>query len=85
MRPAQPLVSTQQLSSFLLSARKSRGLSQTELASRLALSQNRLSELERNPGSLSVSQLLALCDQLGLQLLVQPRGADSQPPSAVEW
>lgn len=87
--PSQPIVTPSQLGLLLQSARKSRKLSQAQLAMRLGLSQNRLSELERNAGALSVAQLLALCGQLGLQLSVQGRGepdpaARATPPGA-EW
>ena len=71
--PAQTIVTPGQLGLLLQSARKSHGLSQAQLATRLGLSQNRLSELERAPGTLSVDQLLALCGQLGLQLVLQER------------
>jgi HTH-type transcriptional regulator/antitoxin HipB len=71
--PAQPIITANQLGQLLQGARKNRKLSQAQLATRLGLSQNRLSELERNAGSLSVDQLLAICGQLGLQLSVQRR------------
>ena len=62
-----------QLGVVLQGARKSLKLTQAQLGKRLGLSQRRVSELERAPGTLSVDQLLALCAQLGLQLTVQPR------------
>jgi HTH-type transcriptional regulator/antitoxin HipB len=85
--PPQPIVTPTQLGIVLQGMRKSRKLSQAQLAARLGLSQNRLSELERNPGTLSVEQLLALCAQLGLQLTVQARdGTDASPaPPATDW
>ena len=42
------------------------------------MSQARLSELERAPGTLSLEQLLALCQQLGLQLSIQHRDASTE-------
>ncbi|KJS69383.1 MAG: helix-turn-helix domain-containing protein [Serpentinimonas sp.] len=75
----QPIVTAAQLGAVLHSARKGQRLTQAQLAQRLGLSQRRVSELERAPGTLSVDQLLALCAQLGLQLSVQPR---VQPPAA---
>ena len=72
---AQVILSTDQLGLLLQSARKARKLSQAQLASRLGLSQNRLSELERHAGTLTAEQLLALCRQLDLQLVLQARGA----------
>lgn len=80
--PAQPIVTASQLGLALQSTRKSRKLSQAQLASRLGLSQNRLSELEREPGTLSVDQLLALCGQLGLQVVLQRRDDPAAPAAS---
>lgn len=76
-----------QLGVVLQGARKSLRLTQAQLGQRLGLSQRRVSELERAPGTLSVDQLMALCAQLGLQLTVQPREQASQTPDAQpgEW
>lgn len=87
--PPHSIVTPGQLGLVLQSTRKSRKWSQAQLAARLGLSQNRLSELERNPGTLSVEQLLALCGQLGLQLTVQGRDEAGAPkaaePDATDW
>ncbi|MBC5785073.1 helix-turn-helix domain-containing protein [Ramlibacter sp. USB13] len=87
-----PLLTTMQLGHVLQSARKLRGLTQAEMGERLALSQKRISALERNPGSITVEQLLGLCSALGLELTIAPRttppmaakGARA-PRSKVEW
>lgn len=75
-----------QVGRLLQSARKAQKHSQTALASRLGMSQARLSALELNPGHISVDQLLTMCANLGLELLIQKKGepADvaSTPP---EW
>lgn len=83
----QNLVTASQLGVVLQGARKSHKLTQAQLADRIGLSQRRLSELELEPGTLSVDQLLAMCAQLGLQLTVQPReGVPSvSAPQAGEW
>jgi HTH-type transcriptional regulator / antitoxin HipB len=83
----QPLVTSSQLGAVLLGTRKSLKLTQQALAGRLGLSQRRLSELERAPGTLSVDQLMALCSQLGLQLSVQPQTGATTPaePHPGEW
>ena len=87
LRRTQPLVMASQLGVVLQSARKSLKLTQAQLGERLGLSQRRVSELERAPGTLSVDQLMALCAQLGLQLTVQPRERAPQTPEAQpgEW
>ena len=76
-----------QLGVVLQGARKSLKLTQAQLGERLGLSQRRVSELERAPGTLSVDQLMALCAQLGLQLSVQPRMQAPQTPDSQpgEW
>ena len=62
-----------QLAPILQATRKSAGLSQTELAKRLDLSQSRLSAMELDPSSIGLDQLLALCSALHLELLVQTK------------
>ncbi len=76
-----------QLGVVLQGTRKNLKLTQAQLGQRLGLSQRRVSELERAPGTLSVDQLLALCAQLGLQLTVQSRESAPQTPDTqtVEW
>lgn len=78
----QPIVTAAQLAALLVNVRKSRKLTQAQLGARLGLSQKRISELERAPGTLSVDQLLAICNQLGLRLDVHLRD-DSRAASNV--
>jgi HTH-type transcriptional regulator/antitoxin HipB len=75
------LLTPTQVGQLLQSARRAAGLSQTELASRVGLSQPRLSTLENNAGAATVDQLLALCSTLGLELFLQKRG-DSDTESS---
>lgn len=82
----QPILTSAQLGTLLVSVRKSRKLTQAQLGARLGLSQKRVSELELAAGTLSVDQLLAICVQLGLQLNLQLR--DDTPPAraaATAW
>lgn len=84
-----------QVGLVLRAVRKSAKLSQKQLAAKLGLSQNRMSELETDPGSMRVDQLLAVLSALGLELQVQTRGGSpaagseggAGPPtiSKVEW
>ncbi len=75
--------SSQQFSTLIKTTRKARGLTQAEVASRLSISQNRFSELERDASGLTVDRLLVLARMLGLELFVQrsgaPSGAGSSP------
>ena len=67
-----------QLSPLLQAARKSAGLSQTDLAKRLSLSQSRMSALELDPASMRLDQLLSVCATLQLELVVQSKGSPEQ-------
>ena len=71
-----------QLGALMLARRQALGLSQQDVASRLGISQNRLSELERNPERLTIERLLAYANLLGLELVLQSK-ATTQPPT--EW
>lgn len=86
-RRSHPISTAAQLGAVLQSARKSRKLTQTQLGTRLGLSQTRMSELELAPGTLSVEQLLKLCANLGLQLSVQPHEDNSAPSNlpGTDW
>lgn len=84
---SQPLVTGTQLGPLLRGARKSLRLTQAQLAKRVGLSQRRISELELDPNSLSVAQLLTLCNQLGLQVVIQQKEThlpESEPHQG-EW
>ncbi|MBK7052880.1 MAG: helix-turn-helix transcriptional regulator [Rhodoferax sp.] len=63
---------------ILQAARKAVGLSQTELARCLGLSQSRLSAMELEPASIRLDQLLTLCSALQLELLVQTKAPAPQ-------
>lgn len=73
-----------QLGQILTTRRRANKLSQRTLAAKLAISQNRLSELEANPGTLTVERLLDLANLLGLELVIQDRQPE-QPSSRTEW
>ena len=71
-----------QIGATLSGRRKHLKLSQTDVANRLGLSQNRLSELEAKPETLTVEQLLALLNVLGLEMSLGERTGGK---SRVEW
>ena len=83
MSPATPILTAASLGRILQSARKAQGLNQTQLAARVGVSQARMSALEREPGTLSVDQLLAICSSLGLQLSIAAK--DASTPPATDW
>jgi HTH-type transcriptional regulator/antitoxin HipB len=78
-----PISSATQIGATLASRRKHLKLTQAEVAEKLSLSQNRLSELEANPGTLTVDQLLALANALGLELRLGERASSGK--AKVEW
>ncbi|MDR1934298.1 MAG: helix-turn-helix domain-containing protein [Candidatus Accumulibacter sp.] len=80
--PSQTLLTASQLGQLLQSARKARKMSQAALASRVGLSQSRVSHLELHAEELSVAQLMAWCAALNLELALGPRGGDKAPSSA---
>ena len=63
-----PLTHAKQIGATLQARRKALDLSQTQIAEKLGLSQNRISELENHPETMTVQQLLALANVLGLEL-----------------
>ena len=84
----QILSISDQLAPLLQAARKSAGLSQTELAKRLSLSQSRMAAMELDPASMRLDQLLSICATLQLELVVQTKGSPDQSqtgPTRQEW
>jgi HTH-type transcriptional regulator/antitoxin HipB len=73
-----------QIGRILAARRKALGLSQQELATRLNVSQNRLSELELAPERLTVERLLVALNLLGLEMVVRERSSKPKPTTA-EW
>lgn len=73
-----------QAGQLLAGRRKTSRLSQQWVADRLGISQNRLSELEEQPGRLTLERLIALANVLGLELVLRDRAAGA-PPAATDW
>ncbi|PUE21285.1 MULTISPECIES: helix-turn-helix domain-containing protein [unclassified Limnohabitans] len=67
------LVTPIQMGQILKTARKTSQLSQTKLASRVGLSQSRISAFEQQPENIGLGQLLSVLNVLGLELTIQPR------------
>lgn len=81
---SQRLLTALQLGQLLVSTRKQHKLTQTAVATRVGLSQNRISYLEKHPDEISVKQLLSWCSALELDLRLGERDTSdaSSPP---EW
>lgn len=72
-----------QLGLLLKAVRRQKGLSQQELAIKAGgTSQARLSQLELQPGRLTLERLLLITAALDLELVVRPRQSDIEP---AEW
>jgi len=72
-----------QVGQILRARRKARRVSQQQLAAKLDLSQNRLSEIESGVAPLTLERLITLANVLGLQLVLQDKAEESD--SAAEW
>jgi HTH-type transcriptional regulator/antitoxin HipB len=68
----------EQLSAYLRALRKSRGLTQRQLAEQLGVSIARVSVIEQNPGAVSLKQLLRLLHALGANLSLDSAPAASE-------
>lgn len=86
-----PLRTALQLPALLQGYRKESGMTQTELARRLGVTQQTLSALERNAAKVSADRLLELFNLLGVEVVLRKRRAgDAAPASAAsptgpEW
>jgi len=75
-----PIHTPDQLAVHIKSLRKARGLTQAQLGTRLGVKQVRVADIERNPGSVSVDQLLRVLHALDARLLLAD--AHAYPPAA---
>ena len=75
----------EQLPALLKAFRKQAGLTQGQLATRLGMTQQTLSALERNAQKVSAERLLHLLGILGVDMVLQEKpaspGNESQPPT----
>ena len=77
-----PISTPTQAGLVLATRRKALKLSQRDLASRLGISQARLSELETDPSRITLDRLISLAGALGLELVLRDRPTSS---SNAEW
>lgn len=74
----------QQLSALMRAFRKSAGISQAELATRLGVSRQAVSALERAPESATFDRLMKVWAVLGLEVSLHPAVRKAAPPEQ-EW
>src|SRR5687767_7180182 len=68
-----------QLSAHLRALRAARGLTQTDVGRLLGVKQSRIADIERDPGSISVTQMHKLLSALGAHLVLRDSSAGWQP------
>jgi len=72
-----PVQLSSQLQQLLKSLRKSRQMTQAELARRLGVVQSRVADIERDPGAVGVEQLLQVLAMLGAQMVVRETATEA--------
>jgi HTH-type transcriptional regulator/antitoxin HipB len=77
-----PLFIIESLSQHLRALRKSRGWSQTELASRLGVTQARVATIEQNPSVVSVGQLFEILQLLQTRLVLRHEPLPATPDAS---
>ncbi|MDC7707595.1 helix-turn-helix domain-containing protein [Vogesella indigofera] len=74
-----PIITPEQLPAMLRSLRQRAGLTQTQLAERLGISQQSYARLEARPAAASVERLSKLLRALDAELVIRTR--DDKPPA----
>jgi HTH-type transcriptional regulator/antitoxin HipB len=72
-----PLYTTEQLRQQLRSLRRKRGLTQARLGALIGVTQARVVEIEANPGSVSLQQVMQVLHALGAGFVIREVQADS--------
>ena len=72
-----PLKTTQQMRQQLRSLRKKRRLTQSRLGMLIGVTQARVVEIEANPGSVSLQQIMQVLNVLGAGFVIRDAQADS--------
>ena len=68
----------EQLQPILAAFRKTAGLTQADLATRLGVTQQTYSAAERHAGNMSVGKLLSVLHALDVELVLQPKPAKAE-------
>lgn len=77
-----PIQTDQQLPLLLRSLRKARAMSQAELAERLGVTQQTVSQMERRAAAVTVQRLNKALSVLGGQLVLRDLRSDPPKPAA---
>lgn len=79
------LLHPQQLAPLLRALRRASGLSQAELAARLGVSHQAISQLEKNPERATLERLLKVLAVLRVDLLLRSRDGSTTAPGQGDW
>lgn len=77
-----PLATVAQFTDHLRALRKARGMTQADLGRLIGVGQSRIADIERDPGSVSVSQMHQILSALGGQMLLRDSGGGWKPQPA---
>jgi HTH-type transcriptional regulator/antitoxin HipB len=74
-----PISFAEQLAQHLKAFRKSRRLTQTQLAMHLGVTQSRVADIESNPGKVSFESLLKVLAALDVRMVLRSEAAEAVP------
>lgn len=74
-----PINFAEQLAQHLKAFRKSRGLTQAQLAKHLGVTQSRVADIETDPGKVSLENLLKVLAALEVRVLLRDAAAGNVP------
>ena len=77
-----PIRTAIQLPALVQAYRKESGMTQTEVARHLGITQQTLSALERNAANVSASRLVALLNILGVEVVLRKKSPSKTPASS---
>ena len=69
-----PLATVAQFTDHLRALRKARGMTQADLGRIIGVSQSRIADIERDPGSVGVTQMHQILSALGGQMILRDSG-----------
>lgn len=75
----------EQLGAILRDQRRARRMSQSQVATRLDISQSWFSELEQNPAELNLARLLVLAKTLGLEVMIRAQDENPSDTPREDW
>ena len=85
LTPLTTIHTPEQLGAILRDQRRARKMSQSEVATRLDISQSWFSELEQNPAELNLARLLVLAKTLGLEVMIRSQEVKPSSTQGEDW